>query len=88
MQQLSIQDIKKLARDIHKLDHLEPMQLLAFHQINKKTRWQKRKDERNQIYDYRESKKDWKNQLMMAKPNKKLRDLIKEIILRKKNGNI
>ena len=82
IEQLSINEIKKLSKEINKFDHLEPMQLDAFHKINRKTKWENQKDERNQIYDYRESKKDTKQQKMMARPNKKLRELMREILLR------
>ena len=86
MEHLSIKEVRKLSKEIEKFDHLEPLQLDAFHRINKKTKWESTKDERQNIFDYRESKKDQCLQKMMAKPNKRLRELMREVLLRSKRG--
>ena len=58
IEQLSINEVKKLSKAIEKLDHLEPPQLSAFHKINSKTKWERSQDQRRNIFDYMESKKD------------------------------
>ena len=50
IEQLSINEVKKLSKQIEKLDHLEPPQLFAFHKINSKTKWESSKDQRRNIF--------------------------------------
>ena len=43
-EQLTIKEITKLSKNIEKFDHLEPLQLEAFHKINNKTKWENVKE--------------------------------------------
>ena len=44
---MSINEIKKLSKEINKFGHLEPIYLEALNKINRKTKWENKKDERN-----------------------------------------
>ena len=59
-EQLSINELKELSKEIKKFDGLEPRHLTMLLDINSKSKWDSSKEIRRDIFEYKESKKDLK----------------------------